>query len=162
MTSCCNTCQPLFNVVTLALSPGSTTQTDPLGSIVTISGFPGSIAVNEGGIGIGNNGNFTIPITGNYLISASINLTSQAVANNTTVNLYIFQTNVLGNSTIIVQNTQPIPQSNTTITVSVTIGGTANLSIGDVITFGVSTLNSTFVVNIGSFFYISRLIANYC
>jgi hypothetical protein len=108
--------------------PAGTT-TVPAGTVTVINGYTGSPSSNVGGI-LANNGFFTIPISGRYVISANICFASVASVVSTDIReLYIYKVDALTNvvSQIAVDSRTPIAGSQTCINVATV----ADLLAGD-------------------------------
>ncbi|XWV25515.1 hypothetical protein QJ856_gp0242 [Tupanvirus deep ocean] len=109
------------------IAPGTTTV--PAGTVTVINGFTGAATTNVGGI-TANNGFFTIPIAGRYVISANTCFAAVATVLATDVReLYIYRVDALSGvvTLLAVDSRTPIAGQPTCINLATV----ADLNVGD-------------------------------
>lgn len=120
--------------------PAGTT-TVPAGTVTVINGFTGSPTTNVGGV-IANNGFFTAPIAGRYVIAANVCFASVATVTPTDVReLYIYRVDAITGivTQLAVDSRTPIAGSPT----CVNIATVADLNAGDRIFIAARQTNAT-------------------
>jgi len=121
------------------IAPGTTTV--PAGTVTVINGFTGSPTTNVGGV-IANNGFFTAPIAGRYVIAANVCFASVATVTATDIReLYIYRVDALTGivTQLAVDSRTPVAGSPT----CVNIATVADLNAGDPIFIAARQTNAT-------------------
>lgn len=168
---CNNVCNPCPNVTfitnpatatTITSNPVGTAPTPipagstviPAGTVVPITGFSGTPIVNCGGITVNSGtGQFTIPISGRYIISGSVIFSPNATG---TREVYIYR--VSGTSGIISLLASDSRNATAVGTTNVTVTTTADLLAGDRIFFAATqNSGSSITAQIDSRYSITRV-----
>lgn len=171
---CQYVCQPVCPPVTqvaLTTSPATTTVVapggtsipngtiynpalfPPAGTVTVITGFPGVTPINVGGITINPNGIFTLPIAGQYTISASANFTPVTPPASGNVRLSVYRISTAGVISLLTTN---VAVANATTVTNIPVSINTQFVAGDRVFFATTSTVSSFTVETNSVFSFFR------